>query len=131
MLKISDRRLRGLIVEDEGLTLLLLIRVLAAAGYELAGTAVNGEEAIEVARRAQPDFILMDTNMPVMNGVEATRRIIAERPLPIIMLTGYSAEENVNAALEAGACAYVVKPVTSSELIIAVREAIEAFEKAL
>jgi response regulator NasT len=123
-------RLQALIVEDEPETILVLLRILASAGYGIAGTAVNGAEAIEVARQSKPDFILMDTNMPVLNGIEATRQIMAERPVPIIMLTGYDMEEHLDAALEAGACAYITKPVRSSHLVLAIGEALTAFREA-
>jgi response regulator NasT len=124
----TPRQLRALICEDEGMTVILLRRALMSAGYTIVGEASEGAKGVEMARSLQPDFILMDINMPGVDGIEATRRIIAERPIPIIMMTAYSEEKTVNAAIEAGACAYIVKPVVSDQIIPAVRTALARFE---
>ncbi|MDX1933357.1 MAG: response regulator [Capsulimonadales bacterium] len=121
-------RLKALICEDEGMTVILLQRALQAAGYEVVGKAVEGAQAVELARSTQPDFILMDINMPGMNGIESTRLITAERSVPIIMLTAYSEDKRVDEAIDAGACAYLVKPITSTQLIPSLRTALARFE---
>jgi two-component system, response regulator PdtaR len=121
-------KLRALICEDEGLTVILLRRALVSAGFKVVGEAAEGATGIELARTLEPDFILMDINMPGVNGIEATRRIMQERPLPIVILTAYSDDRLVEEAIEAGACAYVVKPVVSEQLIPAVRTALTRFE---
>lgn len=119
---------RALIAEDEGMTVMLLRRTLVAAGFEVVGAVANGEHAVKQADALQPDFILMDVNMPGMNGIEATRQIMAKRPVPIIILTAYSEEGLVEEAIEAGACAYIVKPITSEQVVPALRTALARFE---
>ena len=124
----SDSRLRALICEDEGVTVMQLRRALLRAGYEVVGEAADGEEAIRLAGDLDPDVIIMDLNMPRVSGIEATRRIVEKRPVPIVVLTAYSDERSVDAAMEAGACAYLVKPVSGDQLIPAVRAALARFE---
>jgi response regulator NasT len=124
----TPRTLRALICEDEGMTVMMLRRALLAAGYEVVGEAAEGGKCVELAREHKPDFILMDITMPGMDGIEATRRIMQERPVAIIMLTAYSEGHNVTAALEAGACAYLVKPIESRQLVPAVKAAVARFE---
>jgi two-component system, response regulator PdtaR len=119
---------RALIAEDEGMTVMLLRRALIAAGFEVVGAVANGEHAVRQAEALQPDFIMMDVNMPGMNGIEATRQIMAKRPIPIVILTAYSEESLVDEAIEAGACAYIVKPITSEQVVPAVRTALARFE---
>jgi two-component system, response regulator PdtaR len=97
-LRESDREMvsssikRALIAEDEGMTVMLLRRALTAAGYQVVGAVSNGEQAVRQAEELSPDFILMDVNMPGINGIEATRRIVERKPIPIIVLTAYSEE---------------------------------------
>jgi response regulator NasT len=105
-----------------------LRRALLRAGYEVVGEAADGEEAIRLAGDLDPDVIIMDLNMPRVSGIEATRRIVEKRPVPIVVLTAYSDERSVDAAMEAGACAYLVKPVSGDQLIPAVRAALARFE---
>lgn len=111
----------ALICEDEDITAMHLKKALTSAGYRVVGEAADGEEAIRLAAETQPDLILMDVNMPVLSGIKAAEAISAARPVPIIMVTAYSSEETVNAALEAGAAAYLVKPVTREQLLPAIR----------
>lgn len=121
-------RHRALICEDEGMTVILLRQALSSAGYEVAGEAAEGATAVELARKLQPDFILMDINMPGMNGIEAMGHIMKQRAVPIIMLTAYSDEKLVADAIAAGACAYLVKPIVSEQLAPAIRTALARFE---
>ena len=119
--------LRALVVEDEGMTVLLLKRALKNAGFEVVGIVSDGEEAIVAARLLLPDFILMDINMPRMNGIEATRHIYRERPTPIIMLSAYLDEATRQQAADAGACAYLVKPIALDMVAPSVRSALRNF----
>lgn len=119
---------RALICEDEGVTVMQLRKALVRAGYEVVGEAVEGAKAIELAKQLRPDLVLMDINMPgEINGIEATRTILHDQPVPIIMLTAYSDDASVDAALDAGACAYLVKPITSEQLLPAIRTATARF----
>lgn len=120
-------RPRALLVEDEGMTILLLRRALTAAGYEIAHAVPDGEQAVLAAKELQPDFILMDINLPRMSGIEATRQITQQRPVPVIMLTAYSDQKCVDEAIAAGACAYLVKPVIAEQIAPAVRAALARF----
>jgi response regulator NasT len=111
----------ALICEDEDITSMHLKKALTSAGYCVVGEAADGKEAVRLAAQTNPDLILMDVNMPLLSGVKAAEAITAARPVPIIMVTAYSSEEIVNAALAAGAAAYLVKPVTREQLLPAIR----------
>jgi two-component system, response regulator PdtaR len=119
--------LRVLICEDEGLTVLRLSKALGGFGYTVAGTAGDGVEAVQKARDLKPDVILMDVRMPRMDGIEATRRIMADRPSAILMITAFSDQELVRQALDAGASGYLVKPVSDEQLVPAITVARERF----
>jgi two-component system, response regulator PdtaR len=119
---------RVVVAEDEGITIMLLRRALTAAGYDVVRAVPDGLQAVVAARELEPDFIVMDINMPRMTGIEAARQITAERPVPIIMLTAYSDQDLVDEAIEAGACAYLVKPVVVEQVAPAVRTALARFE---
>jgi response regulator NasT len=121
------RKVRVLIAEDEGLTALRLQKALTTLGYEVVGEAKNGEEAVRLAERLQPDAILMDIRMPKVDGIEATTRIMRVRPTAILMITAYSERELVDAALRAGASGYLVKPVSDEQIEPALRVALSNF----
>ncbi len=119
---------RALICEDEGVTVMQIRKALVRAGYDVVGEAVEGRKAIEMAHELKPDLILMDINMPgPIDGIAATREILKHQPVPIIMLTAYSDDTYVDNALDAGACAYLVKPITSEQLLPAIRLAMSRF----
>jgi response regulator NasT len=90
---------------------------------DVVGEAHDGEEAILLARELQPDLAIMDVKMPKLDGIEAARRIINERPIPIVMLTAYGQEELVARAAEAGVFGYLVKPFRESDLLPAIHTA--------
>jgi response regulator NasT len=120
---------RALICEDEGVTVMQIRKTLVRAGYQVIGEAVEGRRAIDLARDLLPDLILMDINMQgPIDGITATREILQNHPVPIIMLTAYSDDAYVDAALDAGACAYLVKPITSEQLLPAIQAAIVRFQ---
>lgn len=121
------KSMRILICEDEGLTVLKLRRLLTAAGHTVVGEAKDGEECLAQCEQTEPDVVLMDIKMPGMDGMEATRKLLEKRPLPVVMLTAYSDDETVRAATEAGACAYLVKPVNRSQLLSALHVATSRF----
>jgi DNA-binding NarL/FixJ family response regulator len=100
---------------------------LALAGYddlEFAGSARSGEEAVVLAGVTQPDVVLMDLEMPGMDGIEATRRIITAHPdTRVVILTAFSDRPRVLRALDAGACGYLLKDAEPEEVVAAVRAA--------
>jgi DNA-binding NarL/FixJ family response regulator len=91
---------------------------------EVVGEAADGSEGVAMARRLEPDVVLMDLLMPTMDGVTAIARIKAERPdIEIVTMTSFIEEEKVTAALEAGASGYVLKDAEAEEVAAAVRAA--------
>ena len=94
----------------------------SASDFEVVGEAENGQEAVELAHRCRPDVILMDIQMPIMDGVEATRRIVENDPsVRVIMLTIYRQDRYVFEAIKAGARGYLLKDVDESELLETIR----------
>ena len=89
---------------------------------EIVGEAENGEQAIDLSKQVQPDVILMDIRMPIMDGVAATREIQKYFPdIKILVLTTFDDDEYVKAALENGAMGYLLKDTPSEELAVAIR----------
>src|SRR5271167_3954367 len=102
--------MRILVAEDETIIRLDLRELLERAGYEVVAEARDGEEAVLLAREHEPDLAVMDVKMPRVDGIEAARRILEERPLPIVMLTAFGQQELVSRAVDAGVFGYLVKP---------------------
>ena len=113
-----------LIGEDETIIRLDIRAGLEDAGYDVRGEARDGLEAVELARTLEPDVVILDVKMPELDGIEAARQIIAERPVPVLLLTAYSDEKLVERAGEAGVFAYLVKPFRPNELTPAIQTAI-------
>jgi two-component system, OmpR family, KDP operon response regulator KdpE len=112
-----------LVVDDEPQIRRVLRATLSAEGYTIV-EAREGREALEKLRSERPNLVLMDVNMPVMDGLEACREIRASSPVPIIMLTVRGAEKDKVRALDAGADDYVVKPFGMRELLARIRVAL-------
>jgi response regulator NasT len=115
--------MRVLVAEDETIIRLDLKDLLERSGFEVCAEARDGEEAVELARSEQPDVAIMDVKMPRLDGIEAARRILDERPIPIVMLTAYGQDELVQRAAEAGVFGYLVKPFREQDLLPAIRTA--------
>ena len=115
--------MRILLAEDETIIRLDLRELIERAGFEVCAEAKDGEEAVELARREQPDLAILDVKMPLLDGIEAARRILAERPIPIVMLTAYAQEDLVARAVEAGVFGYLVKPFRETDLLPAIHTA--------
>ncbi len=91
--------------------------------FEIVGTVTDGSQAITVAREKRPDVILMDINMPVLNGIEATRQISIEMPkIKIIILTSFEEEESLFRAIQAGAAGYLLKNLDGEDIIAGLME---------
>ena len=115
--------MRILVAEDETIIRLDLRALLEQAGFDVCGEARDGLEAIELARQLEPDLAVMDVKMPRLDGIEAARRILEERPIPIVMVTAYDHEEIVSRAVEAGVFGYLVKPFREQDLLPAIHTA--------
>jgi len=114
---------RILVAEDETIIRLDLRALLERAGFEVCAEARDGEEAVALARELTPDVAIMDVKMPKLDGIEAARRILNERPIPIVILTAYGQDELVQRAAEAGVFGYLVKPFREQDLLPAIRTA--------
>ena len=115
--------MRILVAEDETIIRLDLRDLLERAGFEVCAEAKDGLEAVELARSEEPDLAVLDVKMPRLDGIEAARRILDERPIPIVMLTAYGQEELVARAVEAGVFGYLVKPFREQDLFPAIATA--------
>jgi DNA-binding NarL/FixJ family response regulator len=115
--------LRVLIADDQTLVRSGFRLVLdGREAIEVVGEAPNGAEAVAAARRLRPDIVLMDVRMPVMDGIEATRRVVAECPSSrVIVLTTFDLDEYVYAAIAAGASGFLLKDVTGDQLAASIR----------
>jgi two-component system, response regulator PdtaR len=116
--------LRILIAEDETIIRLDLRDVLERAGHDVCAEARDGEEAVALALTVDPELAILDVKMPKLDGIEAARRILAERPIPIVMLTAYGQDELVARAVEAGVFGYLVKPFRETDLLPAIQTAL-------
>ncbi len=114
--------IRVLLVDDQQLVRTGFRMILAdEGGIEVAGEAANGRQAIEMATALQPDVIVMDLRMPVMDGLEATRRLAAEGVAKILVLTTFDADENAVEAIRAGASGFLLKDVPPDDFVRAIR----------
>lgn len=110
--------LRAVIADDEPITRMDLKELLQGAGYEIAGEAADGFDAVEVCKTEKPDLVLMDIKMPLLDGLSAAK-IINEEKLAdtVILLTAYSEREFIENAKSYGVSGYLVKPVDEKSLI--------------
>ena len=121
--------MRILIAEDETIIRLDLRDLLENAGFEVCAEAKDGLEAVELAASSEPDLAILDVKMPGLDGIEAARRILEERPIPIVMLTAYGQQELVSRAVEAGVFGYLVKPFRGTDLLPAIAAARARYEE--
>jgi len=117
--------IRVVLADDHGIIREGLGRLIASLDdVDVVGLASDGAEAVEQARLTQPDVVLMDLDMPVLDGIEATRRVLAERPeTAVIVLTAFSDRPRITGALEAGACGYLLKDVDAEGVAEGIRAA--------
>jgi YesN/AraC family two-component response regulator len=120
---------RVVICEDEAITIMHLARAFEKAGLRVVGSAANGIEALKVLKHERPDIVTMDIHMPVMNGVEAIRRFMNETPACVVVISAYSDEETRQAAIEAGACAFISKPLNGKDVVREVERAYVQFSR--
>ena len=117
--------IRVVVAEDHAVVRAGLERLLSGAeGVEVVGAASDGEEAVAITAETRPDVVLCDLSMPVMNGIEATRRIVADSPeTRVVVLTAFSERDRILGALDAGAIGYLLKDADPEALLQAVRAA--------
>jgi AmiR/NasT family two-component response regulator len=118
---------RVVIAEDEALIRLDLKEMLEEEGYSVVGEAGDGETAVKLAEEHRPDLVILDVQMPILDGISAAERIARERSAPVLMLTAFSQRELVERARDAGAMAYLVKPFSKSDLVPAIEMAVSRF----
>jgi len=124
MIEPTDVRL--LLADDHRMLREGLRRSLEEQGFRIVGEASDGQEAVELAVEHRPDVVLMDVTMPVMGGIEATRRISEEAPgTRVVILTMHSDHSVLTEAIRAGAAGYLVKDCSTDEVVTAVRMAAE------
>jgi DNA-binding NarL/FixJ family response regulator len=113
------------VADDQALVRVGFCGIIAATpGFTVVGEAANGEEAVAVARAAKPDVVLMDVRMPVLDGIEATRRITTSAEasgVRVIILTTFDLDEYVFGALRAGASGFLLKDTLPADLLTAIR----------
>jgi DNA-binding NarL/FixJ family response regulator len=121
----QSNKIRVLVADDQRLVRDGIASLLSLQeGIEVLGTASNGEEAVALVLALKPEVVLMDMRMPIMDGVEATRRIRRELPeCQVLMLTTFDDEEYVLDALTAGACGYLLKDIPAHDLASAIKAA--------
>ena len=118
---------RLLIADDEPLIRETLAELLIEEGFDVVGHASDGEEAVRAVTDLRPDVVIIDVRMPILNGIEATRRIVGELPgTLVIALSAYDDPALASAAREAGAVDYVAKGTPSRELVDRIRAALSS-----
>lgn len=122
---LKDRRV--VIIEDEGLTLMHLRKICVLAGMQVVGLAGDGEQGVQKVLEEQPDIVLMDINMPLLDGFGATERILQELSVCVVMLTAYDMEEYQERARKTGVAGYILKPITALTLIPQLESAYQRF----
>ena len=112
-----------LVVDDQSMVREGFAALLAAQDdIDVLGTAGDGQEAVELARKVAPDVVLMDVRMPRLDGIEATKILLAEEPVPkVLVLTTFDLDDHIYAALRAGASGFLLKHAPAAELLHAVR----------
>ncbi len=125
----SQQRRRVVVAEDDSMIRMDVVEMLGAEGYDVVGEAADGRKAVDLTRELEPDLVLMDVKMPILDGISAAEEIAAERIAPVVLLTAFSQKELVERAREAGAMAYVVKPYTAADLVPAIEVALSRFDE--
>ncbi|MEM7343870.1 MAG: response regulator [Chloroflexota bacterium] len=124
----NKKTLQVVIADDEAVIRMGLKSMIQALGYEVIGTASNGEDAIEKTMSLKPDLLLLDIKMPKKDGLEVAETLANEYPLPIIMLTAYTEKSMIERAANAAVIGYLVKPIQESKLKAIIEVSLARFE---
>ncbi len=119
----STETIRVVIAEDEALIRLDLKEMLEEEGYSVVAEVGDGQQAVDRATELRPDLVILDIQMPVLDGLSAADQIASNRIAPVIVLTAFSQRELVERARDAGAMAYLVKPFSKNDLVPAIEVA--------
>lgn len=120
---------RIVIADDESIIRLDLKKVLEDAGHTVVAEAADGETALSLVRNLKPDVAILDIKMPVMDGLDAAKKITEEAIAPVLLLTAYSEGDLIDRAKEAGVYGYLVKPFQETDLRPAIEVAVARFEQ--
>ena len=124
---VESKPLRVVIADDQESMSAIVRRQLVKIGHVVIGKATNGKLAVEMTQLLQPDLVLMDIEMPEMDGLEAARLIHEKSPRPVVLLTGHDDPEMVRKASQAGVGAYLMKPPSAPEIERAIIIAVARF----
>jgi response regulator NasT len=117
------------IADDDPIIRMDLREMLAGMGYNVQGEAGDGKSAVELARKVQPDLVIMDIRMPELDGIEAARLLTSESIAPVLLLTAYSEPDLVQRAAQAGVIGYLVKPFREAQLGPAIEVTLARFRE--
>ena len=127
---------RVVVVDDEPITRMDICEILKEGGYDVAGEAADGFDAIEQCKELSPDFVMMDVKMPILDGLKASKIIINEKlTRGIVLLTAYSSKEFIEDAKNIGVLGYIVKPIDEKsflpnlQIILSKQKEFEELEK--
>jgi response regulator NasT len=120
---VNSETIRVIIAEDEALIRLDLKEMLEEEGYSVVAEVGDGQQAVDRAQELRPDLVILDIQMPVLDGLSAAEQIASSRVAPVIVLTAFSQRELVERARDAGAMAYLVKPFSKNDLVPAIEVA--------
>jgi AmiR/NasT family two-component response regulator len=125
----AKKTVRVLIVDDEAVIRMGLKTMVTSLGYQVVGTAVNGDDALEKVKTLKPDLLLLDIKMPDKDGLTVAEELATEMPLPIIMLTAYTEKAMIERAANAAVMGYLVKPINEGKLGPMIEVALTRFEE--
>ncbi|HBT18288.1 MAG TPA: response regulator [Firmicutes bacterium] len=124
-----NNSLKILVAEDEYLILMGLTSSLKRLGYQIVAEATDGQQAIELSLEKKPDIIIIDINMPLIDGLEAVKRINEKTFIPSIIVTGYNNKALIQKAADLGVFGYLIKPVDEKDLKPAIEIAMAKFKE--
>lgn len=126
---LMEKALRIILAEDEYLCLMGLKADIEELGHQVIGEALNGVMAVEMAHKLKPDLVIIDINMPVLDGIEAINQINQKLYIPSIIVSGYHDEKLIDRASKVGVLSYLIKPVNIQDIKAAIRITAARFEE--